>query len=149
MRRSPDDALAAHGRSSVLPPEGHAAMAPRAVPMPGVEGAAPLSDATVQPWAAVTANVGAFLGWHQTWQREGRPRAGLLALDRGHHPRRAMTYAHMAQAVSRLERAGFPLSHTFHQLPRWRAPPRRERLGDLRQNGDHAVAWISCLNDPW
>jgi hypothetical protein len=53
-----------------------------------------------------------------------------------------MTYAHIAQAVSRLGRAGLPLSNTVHNLNMWREPSRLERLGDLRQNGDHAVGWI-------
>jgi hypothetical protein len=65
-----------------------------------------------------------------------------LALYRETHPRRDMTYAQIAQAVSRLQRPGLPLSNTFHNLNMWREPSRRERLGDLWQNGDHAVVWI-------
>jgi Domain of unknown function (DUF5615) len=127
---------------SFLQQEGHVVMSPRAVSMRGVEDTAHLSYATVQQCAVVTANVREFLWLHQTWQQEGRPYAGILALYRENHPRRDMTYAQIVQAVSRLQRPGLPLYNTFHNLNMWREPSRRERLGDLRQNGDHAVVWI-------
>jgi hypothetical protein len=73
----------------------------------------------------VTANVRDFLTLHQTWQQEGRPHAGILALYRENNPRRDMTYAQIAQAVSRLERADLPLYNTFHNLNMWRGPSRR------------------------
>jgi hypothetical protein len=73
----------------------------------------------------VTANVRDFLRLHQTWQQEGRPHAGILALYPENNPRRDMTFAQIAQAVSRLERAGPPLYNTFHNLNMWRESSRR------------------------
>jgi hypothetical protein len=112
MRRYRDDDRVANVLISFLQQEGHAVISPRAESMRGVEDAAHLSYATVQQCAVVTANVRDFLWLHQTWQQEGRPHAGILALYRENHPRRDMTYAQIAQAVSRLERAGLPLSIT-------------------------------------
>ena len=42
----------------------------------------------------VTAHVRDVLMWHQRWQEAGRQQAGILALSREHHPRRAMTEGH-------------------------------------------------------
>jgi predicted nuclease of predicted toxin-antitoxin system len=102
MRLYLDDDLDANVLISFLQQEGHTVMSPRAVAMRGAEDAAHLSYATVQQCAVVTANVRDFLRLHQTWQQEGRPHAGILALYRENNPRRDMTYAQIAQAVSRL-----------------------------------------------
>ena len=125
MRLYLDDDLDANVLISFLQQEGHAVMSPRAVAMRGAEDAAHLSYATVQQCAVVTANVRDFLTLHQTWQQGGRPYAGILALYRENNPRRDMTYAQIAQAVSRLERADLPFDNTFHNLNMWREPSRR------------------------
>jgi Domain of unknown function (DUF5615) len=125
MRLYLDDDLDANVLISFLQQEGHVVMSPRAVSMRGAEDAAHLSYATGQHCVVVTANVRDFLRLHRTWQQEGRSHAGILALYRENNPRRDMTYAQMAQAVSRLEHAGLPLYNTFHNLNMWREPSRR------------------------
>jgi hypothetical protein len=79
-----------------------------------------LRYATGHQCAVVTANVRDFLMLHQTWQEAGQQHAGILALYRENNPRRDMTYAQIARAISRLERAGLPLQNTFHNLNMWR-----------------------------
>src|SRR5687768_9898778 len=119
MRLYLDDDMDANVLISVLQEEGHEVISPRAVAMRGAQDAAHLRYAAARQYAVVTANVGDFLTLHQTWQEEGRQHAGILALYRENNPRRDMTYAQMAQAISRLERAGLPLQNTFHNLNMW------------------------------
>jgi hypothetical protein len=73
----------------------------------------------------VIANVHDFLTLHQTWQEEGRRHAGVLALYRENNPRRDMTYAQIARAISRLEYTRLPLQNTFHNGNMWHQPSRR------------------------
>src|SRR5262249_60650545 len=96
--------------------EGHEVLSPRAVVMGGAEDEADLRYAAAPRCAVVTANVRDFLRLHQTWQEEGRHHAGILALYRENNPQRDMTYAQIARAISRLERAGLPLQNMFHNL---------------------------------
>jgi predicted nuclease of predicted toxin-antitoxin system len=125
MRLYLDDDMDANALISILQEEGHEVRSPRAVAMRGAEDAAHLQYAAAHQCAVVTANARDFLTLHQTWQEAGQQHAGILALYRENHPRRDMTYAQIAHAISRLERAGLPLQNTFHNLNMWREPPRR------------------------
>jgi hypothetical protein len=110
---------------SVLKEEGHEVISPRTVAMRGAEDATHLRYAAAQPCPVVTAKARDFLTLHQTWQEAGRQHAGILALYRENNPRRDMTYAQIARAISRLERAGLPLQNRFYNFNRWREPSRR------------------------
>ena len=125
MRLYLDDDMDANVLIRFLQDTGHEVMSPRAVVMRGVEDEAHLRYATAQQCAVVTANVRDFLRLHQTWQEEGRHHAGILALYRENNPQRDMTYAQIARAISRLERAGLPLQTMFHNLNMWRESSRR------------------------
>ena len=125
MRLYLDDDMDANMLMSFLQAEGHEVMSLRAVAMRGAEDEAHLRYATAHQCAVVTANVRDFLRLHQTWQEEGRHHAGILALYRENNPQRDMTYAQIAQAISRLERAGLPLQTMFHNLNMWRESFRR------------------------
>jgi hypothetical protein len=92
--------------------------------MRGAEDVAHLRYAAAHQCAVVTANARDFLTLHQTWQEAGWQHAGILALYRENNPRRDMTYAQIARAISRLARAGLPLQNTFHNLNMWREPSR-------------------------
>ena len=96
MRLYLDDDMDANALISCLLQEGHAVLSPRAVAMRGAEDVSHLQYAAAQQCAVLTANVRDFLTLHQTWQQEGRPPAGILALYRENHPRRDMTYAQIA-----------------------------------------------------
>ena len=125
MRLYLDDDMDANALIGFLQQERHEVMSPRIVAMRGAEDEAHLSYATAQQCAVVTANVRDFLTLHQTWQQEGRSHAGILALYRENNPQRDMTYAQVARAVSRLDRAGLPIQNMFHNLNMWREPSRR------------------------
>ena len=125
MRLYLDDDMDANMLMSFLQAEGHEVMSLRAVAMRGAEAVAHLRYATAHQCAVVTANVRDFLRLHQTWQEEGRHHAGILALYRENNPQRDMTYAQIAQAISRLERAGLPLQTMFHNLNMWRESSHR------------------------
>ena len=125
MRLYLDDDIDANVLIRFLQEEGHEVISPRAVAMRGAEDEAHLQYAAIRQCAIVTTNVRDFLTLHQTWQEEGRHHAGILALYRENNPRRDMTYAQIAWAISRLERAGLPLQNTFHNLNMWCEPSRR------------------------
>jgi len=126
MRLYLDDDMDANVLIRFLQEEGHEVISPRAVAMRGAEDEAHLRYAAAYQCAVVTANVRDFLTLHQTWQEEGRHHAGILALYRENNPQRDMTYAQIARAISRLERARLPLQNTFQNLNMWRESSRRE-----------------------
>ena len=125
MRLYLDDDMDANVLIRFLQDEGHEVMSPRTVAMRGAEDAAHLRYAAAHQCTVVTANVRDFLTLHQTWQEQGRQHAGILALYRENNPQRDMTYAQIARAISRLERAGLPLQNMFHNLNMWRESSRR------------------------
>jgi hypothetical protein len=125
MRLYLDDDMDANALISVLQDEGHEVMSPRAVVMRGAEDEVHLRYAAAHQCAVVTANVRDFLTLHQTWQEEGQQHAGILALYRENNPRRDITYAQIARAISRLERTRLPIQNTFHNLNVWRESSRR------------------------
>ena len=125
MRLYLDEDMDANALSRVLQEEGHEVMSPRAAAIRGAEDEVHLQYAAGHQCAVVTANARDFLMLHQTWQEAGRQHAGILALYRENNPRRDMTYAQIARAISRLERTGLPLQNTFHNLNMWREPSRR------------------------
>jgi hypothetical protein len=124
MRLYLDDDMDANALIGFLQQEGHEVRSPRVVAMRGAKDEAHLSYATAQQCAVVTANVRDFFTLHQTWQQAGRSHAGILALYRENNPQCDMTYAQVARAVSRLERAGLPIQNMFHNLNMWREPSR-------------------------
>src|SRR5262249_3720681 len=125
MRLYLDDDMDANVLIRFLQEEGHEVMSPRAIAMRGAEDEAHLRYAATHHGWVATANIRDFLTLHQTWQEEGRQHAGILALYRENNPQRDMTYAQIARAISRLERAGLPLQNTFHNLNMWRESSRR------------------------
>jgi hypothetical protein len=125
MRLYLDDDMDTNELISLLQHEGHEVVSPRAVVMRGSHDAAHLSYAAAQNLVVLTANVRDFLTLHQTWQQDGREHAGILGTYRENNPQRDMTYAQIAQAVSRLEHSGLLIHSTFHNLNMWREPSHR------------------------
>lgn len=125
MRLYLDDDLDANALIGLLQHAGHDVVSPRAVAMRGSDDETHLNYAAAQHLIVLTANVRDFLTLHQTWQQSGREHAGILGVYRENNPRRDMTYAQMAQAVSRLERSEFPVYNTFLNLNMWREPSGR------------------------
>src|SRR5262245_26081056 len=100
MRLYLDDDMDANALIRVLQEEGHEVMSPRAAAIRGAEDEVHLQYAACHRCAVVTANAGDILTSHQTWQEAGRQHAGILALYRENNPRRDMTYAQIARAIS-------------------------------------------------
>jgi Domain of unknown function (DUF5615) len=125
MRLYLDDDMDANELIGLLQHEGHEVMSPRTAAMRGAEDEAYLRYAAAEQYVLLTANVRDFLTLHQRWQEEGRYHDGILALYREKNPRRDMTYAQIARAVSHLEGANLPLQNTCQNLNMWRDPSHR------------------------
>lgn len=99
---------------------GYTVISPRQVGTRHVDDDVHLEYAAQHDYVLVTYDTDDFLGWHATWQAQGRTHSGIFLIYRENIKSKDMMPPDIVRAIGNLLASGLPIANGVHVLNHWR-----------------------------